>query len=188
MGVATVLAVLYLPSPAPPEALGLRPDELAATDCMGWFRAIAAISEDTPRLRVCSMSDTSADYLLQDAIRQGALPLDRKMSMPSIDSLAYWISRNEPLGLVVCDVGIAHQVQAHMAQEHSAIAPEIALLPYDRPVPVGLAHRSDDTYWGSICAAALLDCIGSSDERVQASLAETRDLADRLGIELSVVA
>ena len=107
--------LFVLPSPAPPEALGLRPDELAATDCMGWFRAIAAISEDTPRLRVCSMSDTSADYLLQDAIRQGALPLDRKMSMPSIDSLAYWISRNEPLGLVVCDVGISHAVQAHMA-------------------------------------------------------------------------
>ena len=132
---------------------------------------------------VCTPSDTSVEYMMNDSILQSKGGLfGRKASIPSISSLGDWLFKFQ--GIIACDVGIAYQVRHYIRRETgSAFGIGISLIPYEIPVIVGEAYRADDQLMGRLCANAMKDCFETDREDILSSLEETKKRVSTLGME-----
>ncbi len=132
---------------------------------------------------ICTFSDTSVDYVINDSILQSKNDLvGRKTTTSSTSSLGDWLLKFQ--GIIACDVGIAYQIQHYVRRETgSGFGIGFSLIPYDIPVMVGEAYCVDDSLMGQLCAKAMQDCFETNCDDVLASLEETKRKVSALGME-----
>jgi hypothetical protein len=183
LGAATSVAVLYARNGLAKEArsvISSGPSSLR--DFLSKFRTA---TRGLSRFALCSMTETAADYLLDDFVADNDLSFDQKDSMPTIDSLSQWLAEFQESGFLLLDIGVAYQVRRRLLNKYR-INTTMSRLPYPRSVPVGLAYRKDDPEWGVICHRALRDTFQPSSPAAKKSIAQARSDAQSVDINLAV--
>jgi len=165
------LALLYNVRGTAARQIELRGEELY--DGGGdWLRPIRESD-----LLVCVPTYQAPDHFITDAIAFDRLRPKQKTQEPTIDRLAAWIVDNQDNGLIVCDMGVAYQIQARLRDKV-----EFGLATYDQPIPVGIAYKESDAEWGQLLEALVREVLSSGDERVAASVGETVSRCRALGL------
>jgi hypothetical protein len=183
LGKATYFAIIYVPDQLPQSHLELKQDELAAGTFQEFTQRLSLSPSSGRKIRVCTLADTAADYLVDDMIFNRVIDRDQREAMTSIYSMVIWLYDLYQDAMVVCDVGVARQFMHCWRDRHAPFDVQISYVYYDVEVPVGMAYRRDDDMWGLICQRALVDCLQSKESRIQESLAEAKHLLESLGIQ-----
>lgn len=171
----THFAVAFLEGAMSAQALRLVDGECCYPSIEQLLRVFDEAGKVGPYPQIATQSNTSVDYLLNDLTMIGRASFaDYKAEMPSIVSLGDWLLRMQ--GVVICDIGIAHQLRLYLKVARVGIS----LVPYDHPVPVGMAYRVDDPLWGTVCNEALQDTLTSVDPATCESIEDTKKRAKEL--------
>lgn len=180
---ATYFALVYVPGNAPESHCALKSEEFAGRRLEDFLANMSQPLSSGRRVVICTHSDTSVDYLLEDLEIAGRVEKGQKAAMPTIESLAFWMWKFYQDGIIACDVGIAYQLLHHWKSAGYPFELKFSFMYYDASVAVGEAYRRDDEKWGAICHRALMDCLQSQDSQIQESLNETKELIKPLGIQ-----
>lgn len=132
---------------------------------------------------ICAPTDQAPDHLLLDAIQSRLLPPTRLEEAATISNLLFWLRKNRNNGVVACDLGIASQMISVMGKNKSKTPADLrtVLVPYDAPVPVGIAYTSNDA-WGGYLEAVICDVLSSKDPEIIESVRDTISRSYDLGI------
>jgi hypothetical protein len=191
IGRVNTFALVYVKGRLAESALSLRPQELVSRTFVEWLCAV----KDTGSIRngsiaVCTPTSQSVYYSVKNAVAQCLLPSNQTDDRPTTGSLAEWLTKHYDSGVIACDIGVAYQIIFYLRQERELIADQMdmAFVPYEESVKVGLSYRVDDPKWGELCSLALDDTLRSGNDEVQQSLVEAGEWGKRIGIELDLAA
>ncbi len=182
LGIVSNFAIVYVNNYWPSNKMSLQPKSLMAENFTEFCRIITKTKYRNMNCFFCTQADTAVHYLLNDAIMKNLINSAQLMTASAIHTLGDWLIYHHANGVLVCDIGIAHQVINYLTKTHP-ISVDYAFVPYDKPITVGEAFRKDDPLWGNICARALEDTLNSQDVDVKKSIAKTIRTAADIGIQ-----
>jgi hypothetical protein len=184
-------ALLYVKRRTVEAALNLRPQELVSATFAGWLSAIKETATNrNSAVVVCTPTSQSVYYSVKNAVARCLIPSNQTDDRPTTGSLAEWLIKHYDTGVIACDIGVAYQIIFYLKQERELIANqlEMAFVPYENSIKVGLSYRVDDPKWGELNSLALHDTLNSTSDEVQQSLAETARRGRQIGMELDLAA
>ncbi len=151
--------------------------------CEDLFNIIGEKTVDNDYVNICTYFDTMVDYIVNDAILNGIIRRDQKHAEPDILRISKWLIDNSKKGIVLCDMGLAYQVQNCLNSQSYEKRLALINVEYTKPVEVGIACRKDDIIWHEICKESLNLCLKSKDKSIKKSLLETKRLVEILGMQ-----
>ena len=181
-------ALVYVRGHAAECALGLKAQESAASSFEEWISRFGEVTFHGDKLDVCTPTDQSAHYTLKDAVFQNRIEFWHHHARGSGAELSHWLEGNYRLGVIACDIGVAYQVVYDIRRADNPVANmvDFALVPYQEPVWAGFCYRVDDSEWASVCSEALLDCSKAREGLIAESLADYREEAGKIGVEVKL--
>jgi hypothetical protein len=181
-------ALVYIRHQPVQGALALKSQELVATSFDGWISHFGKTTVRREKLKICTPTGQSVHYSLKDAVFQNRIEILQHHTKGSPDELRRWLAEHYRLGIIACDIGVAHQIIHDLRRNDDPIVHTVdyALVPYDEPVGVGFCYRVDDSQWASVCGRALTECSKSDRGDIVESLSEFKEKAAKIGMEVQL--
>lgn len=170
------LSLVAVRNSAAQKKLGLEDRKRFGRHFEDWIKCL-----DEAKTEICAPTEQSSEHLLLRAITHKKLLRERKTERSTLREWKEWIldKPQNKQRVMVCDIGIAHRLKAACSAQAHLI---MSFVPYDVPVPVGIAHKKDDSIWRNFLLREIRRVVSSNIENIGKSFDDTKERCKELGM------